>query len=60
MELVGMTIDESKQHPTDKRVLPRVSSATGGPAPRIDLSDFSSLQEMEDIEYIERMMKGFK
>jgi len=55
-----MTIDESKKHPTDKRVLPRVSTATGGPVPGIDLSDFSSLQEMEDIEYIERMMKGFK
>jgi hypothetical protein len=42
-----------------KRVMPRVSTATGGPMPGIDLTDFSALQEMEDLEYVERM-KHFK
>jgi hypothetical protein len=42
-----------------KRVLPRVSSARGGPLPGIDLTDGSALQEIEDLEYVERM-KHFK
>lgn len=40
---------------TRKRVLPRVSTATGGPSPGIDISDSAALQEMEDLEYVERM-----
>ena len=39
--------------------LPPVSSATGGPMPGIDISDSAALQEMEDLEYMERM-KNFK
>ena len=39
------------------RVLPRVSSATGGPMPGVDLSDLSSLQEMDDLDYVERMTR---
>ncbi|MGA8654094.1 MAG: hypothetical protein WB677_26350 [Xanthobacteraceae bacterium] len=42
-----------------KRVLPRYSDAVGGPLPGIDISDSAALQEMEDIEYVERM-KHFK
>ena len=42
-----------------KRVLPPVSKATGGPMPGIDLTDLSSLQEIEDLDYVERM-KRFK
>jgi hypothetical protein len=41
------------------RVLPRVSTATGGPSPGIDITDSAALQEMEDLEYVERM-KHFK
>jgi hypothetical protein len=36
-----------------------LSSATGGPLPGIDISDSAALQEMEDLEYVERM-KHFK
>jgi hypothetical protein len=42
----------------ERRPLP-VSSATGGPLPGIDISNSAALQEMEDLEYIERM-KNFK
>jgi hypothetical protein len=49
----------SDESPKDKRVLPPVSTATGGPMSSIDLTDFSALQEMDDLEYIERM-KHFK
>jgi hypothetical protein len=45
--------------PKKKRAPPPISKATGGPMPGIDLTDFSSLQEMDDLEYVERM-KHFK
>jgi hypothetical protein len=38
-----------------KRILPRTSTATGGPMPGIDISDSAALQEMDDIEYVGRM-----
>ena len=37
-----------------KRVLPRVSRASGGPMPGIELTDFSALQEIDDLESIRR------
>ena len=37
-----------------KRKLPRVSSATGGLMPGINISDSAALQEMDDLEYISR------
>ena len=42
-----------------KRVLPPDSDATGGPLPGIDISNSAALQEMDDLEYVERM-KHFK
>jgi hypothetical protein len=42
-----------------KRMLPRISKASGGLVPGIDLTRFSEYQEMEDLAYIERM-KHFK
>jgi hypothetical protein len=44
--------------PANKRrpVMPRVSKATGGLMPGIDLDDISSLQEMEDLEYARRLL----
>ena len=42
-----------------ERVLPRISNATGGPRPGIDISNSAALQEMDDLEYVERM-KHFK
>ena len=43
-----------------QRILPRVSKATGGLLPGIDISNSAALQEMEDLEYVERMKRGFK
>jgi len=37
----------------------RVSKATGGPMPGIDITRFSALEELDDLEYVERM-KHFK
>jgi hypothetical protein len=55
-----MVVTETKK-PTKqkKRVLPPVSKATGGLMPGIDLTRFSEIQEMDDLEYVERM-KHFK
>ncbi|HUI34260.1 MAG TPA: DUF6364 family protein [Stellaceae bacterium] len=38
-----------------KRTMPRVSTATGGLMPGIDLNDSASLQEMDDIELMRRL-----
>jgi hypothetical protein len=38
-----------------KRVLLPVSKATGGAMPGIDITDGSALQELDDLEYVERM-----
>jgi hypothetical protein len=35
--------------------LPPISKATGGLMPGIDLNDTTALQEMDDLEYVERL-----
>jgi hypothetical protein len=42
-----------------KRTYPRVSSATGGLMPGIDLGAHSAAQELDDLDYAEQM-KNFK
>jgi hypothetical protein len=54
-----LVIAENRKAAKGKRVMPRVSTATGGPMPGVDLTDFSALQETDDLEYVERM-KHFK
>ena len=46
-----------REPPPKKRILPRVSTATGGPAPGIEISNSAALQEMDDLEYVERMKR---
>lgn len=38
-----------------KRALPPFSDAVGGPAPGIDISDGSALQELDDLDYGKRL-----
>ena len=52
-------VAEERKATKQKRVLPRVSTATGGLMPGIDISNSAALQEMDDLEYVERM-KNFK
>ena len=54
-----LVVAETRKAAKEKRVMPPISKATGGPMPGIDLTDFSALQEMDDLEYVERM-KHFK
>jgi hypothetical protein len=51
--------DRGKPAKRRRVVLPRVSKAKGGPMPGIDISNSAALQEMDDLEYVERM-KHFK
>lgn len=55
--------DQPKQKPT-KRRLPRVdlpvSKATGGFKPGFENLTYSQIEELEDLEYIERLKNGFK
>lgn len=54
-----LVVAENQKAKKAKRVLPPLSDATGGPWPGIDITDGSALQEMDDLEYVERM-KHFK
>ncbi len=54
-----LVVAEQGKRPKAKRVMPRVSKATGGLRPGVALEPFWKYQEMEDLEYVERM-KNFK
>jgi hypothetical protein len=56
-EGLRLVVVENRKAAKGKRVLPPVSKATGGPMPGIDLADLSALQEMDDLEYVERMKR---
>jgi predicted DNA binding CopG/RHH family protein len=46
-----------RRAPKHKPSLPRISTATGGPMLGLESANFSTLQEIEDLEYIERMKR---
>jgi hypothetical protein len=54
-----LVVTENRKSLKEKRVVPRVSAATGGLMPGVDLTNSSALQEAEDMEYVARM-KNFK
>ena len=56
---VRRVLDERPASSGKTRVLPPVSSATGGVMPGIDLSNSAALQEMDDLEYVRRLRDGF-
>lgn len=58
-EGLRVVVAEKPEQAKKERVLPRVSTASGGLLPGVLLDKFSDYQEMEDIEYVERM-KTFK
>ena len=58
-EGLRLMLSEVRKKDKGKRILPPVSDAKGGPMPGIDITDGSALQEMDDLEYVERM-KHFK
>ena len=52
-------VTDDKKAKKAKRVLPRISKATGGPMPGFEDITLSKIDEMDDLEYVERM-KHFK
>ena len=56
---VRMAVTEDIKPVKRRRVVLPVSKATGGLLPGVDLTRFSDYQELEDLEYVERM-KHFK
>jgi len=59
-EGLRLVVSERQKPQKTKRILPRHSDASGPPFPGIDISNSAALQEMEDLEYIERLKNGFK
>jgi hypothetical protein len=56
-EGLRLVIARGRQTGKSPRVLPRISHATGGPTPGIDLTDVSALQEMDDLDSVKRMTR---
>ena len=52
-----LVVAESRKTSKGKRIVPRVSTATGGLMPGVDLTDSSAIQEAEDMEYAARLKK---
>ena len=52
-----LVVSDTGKAPKAKRVLPRISTATGGLMPGIDLADLSALQEMDDLDDVRRMKR---
>jgi hypothetical protein len=59
-EGLQLVVSDKSKTPKSKRILPRISKASGPPFPGIDISNSAALQEMEDLEYIKRLKNGFK
>ena len=53
-----LVVAETRKTAKAKRVLPPISKATGGPMPGIDLADLSTLEEMDDLDYLARMKRN--
>ena len=48
-------VSETAAKPKKRRVSLPVSKATGGLMPGLDISNSAALQELEDLEYLQRM-----
>ena len=56
----GLRVILGENRRTEKRkpVMPRVSKASGGLMPGMDLTDSSTLQEADDLDYVRRMQRS--
>lgn len=52
-----LVLAQSATVATAPRVMPRISKASGGLMPGIDLDDSASLQDAEDLAYIARLRR---
>ena len=49
-----LVVAEHKKRRKGSRIPQRISKATGGPMPGIELTDMSTLQESDNLDYIRR------
>lgn len=59
-DAVRRDILENPDVSSSKRIMPRVSTATGGFNPGFENMTYSQMQELDDIEYVERLKNGFE
>jgi hypothetical protein len=59
-EGLRLVVADKPKAPKAQRTLPRYSNASGPPLPGVDISNSAALQEMDDLDYIERLRRGFK
>ena len=57
---LGLVVSDKRPGSKSQRVMPRISTATGGFRPGFENMTFSQLEELDDRDYVERMRKGFK
>src|SRR5882672_4447954 len=50
-----LVVSGNRKSAKPKRAMPRISKATGGLMPGVDLTSFSALEEIDDLEYLEQM-----
>jgi hypothetical protein len=51
-------VSDNRKAQRDRRVLPRVCKAEGGLMPGIDLTNAWTLQEVDDLAYIQRLQRS--
>ncbi len=51
-------VTENRKAVKRKRILPRISKASGGPMPGVELTNLSTLQEVDDLDYLRRMKRA--
>jgi hypothetical protein len=56
-EGLRLVTTEDRKPERARRVLPPISKATGGLRPGVDLTRFSDIQGMDDLESVERMKR---
>jgi hypothetical protein len=52
-----LVVADGRKPVKGRRVLPPISKATGGPMPGIDLTDLSALQEIDDLDHVDRTQR---
>lgn len=53
-------VEERPKRPKPKRIELPVSRATGGMRPGLEGMTYSQLEELDDLEYVDRLKRGFK
>ena len=55
-----LMVTDDRKGEKKERVMPRVSTAKGGLLPGVDITKFSDIQGEDDLEYAERLKRGFE